>query len=492
MDAPSEPLTSLPLVQGNYPFALSDDERRMTGDEWAWRFLRLNPCYRRDYELLQEQPTLLRELRRRHPSRWKEDATFDQIKELDVRYFSLNASVLGPPCKWPDVAPVPLGRYLASHPEIELDKLTIRDFDSVLLYGIADWFDPSSPTLKELKEGQSWFFSLVEPILSVGDNLFMEPNSSWAISPRGNKVSVGYEGDVKRKEAEHFYGQIKRINERGETVLSFGRLIDQPPQRIFAKYNQQGELIDSLDMKYEPPLKTAGFANRSEMAFAVALDGAVRSQLRVNQDMAQRFQHLLIEKDSLSVQPSAPVGCEPLIFRPNRAVATPFAKIRTDLAGLEKEPASVRQNWYIALIDVAYPLAAQFNTVEKLLLDQQQRLRKAGTLAYPVRARAGRAGKGDFWLKRALCFVELQCKLPSKRKNTQLGADRIAKAVYVYDKDDEYHTCVWGETGWEQAPGTGAGSTEVFKEALRLGKDLAESKYAFLIGMSASDIARDA
>ncbi|CAE6768817.1 hypothetical protein R69619_03745 [Paraburkholderia nemoris] len=489
MNADSEPVTSLPLAQGNYPFALSDDERRMTGDEWAWRFLRLNPCYRRDYELLQEQPVLLKELRRRNPSGWKEGAIFEEVKELDVRYFSLNASVLGPPCKWPNLEPLSLGTFLVSHPEIEPHHLAIRDFDSTRLYGISDWFDPSLPTLPELKHEQSWFFNLTEPIFSVGDNLFIGPKSSWEFSPRGNKVSVGYEGSVTRKEAGHFYGEIRKINDRGEVVVSFGRLADQPAQRIFAKYNDQGELIDSLDVKYQPPLKSGGFASRSEMVFAVSLDGYIQPQLRVNRDMAQHFQNILIENESLRVQPSAPVGQEPLIFRPDRAVATPFAKIQTDLASLAREPASAWQNWYIALIDVAYPLTIQFKAVEKLLLDQQQRLQEAGALAYSVRERAGRAGKGDFWLKRALCFVELQLNLPSERKNAQPGADRIARAIY--DKNDTHHTRMWGKTGWERAPTAGAGVTEIFKEALRLGKDLAESQYAFLIGAAAADIARD-
>jgi hypothetical protein len=489
MDAPSKPITSLPLAQGNYPFALSDGERSMSGDEWAWRFLRLNPCYRRDYELMQEQPALLKELRRRNPSRWKEGATFEQLKELDVRYFSLNASVLGPPCKWPNLEPLPLGTFLTSHPKIEPDKLTIRDFDSVLLYGIADWFDPSSLTLQKLEAGQSWFFNLIEPIISVGDSLFVGRQSAWEFSPRGNRVSVGYEGNATRREPGPVYGEITRTNDRGESVIGYGRLDDQPPRRVFEKYNDRGELIDSLDVKYEPPLKSSGFASRSEMIFAVNVDGHIQPQLRVNLDVAQRFQNLLIEKDSLRVKPSVPIGHEPLIFRPDRAVATHFAKIQTDLANLSKGPASAWRIWYIALIDVAHPLTAQFKAVEKLLLDQQQRLLKAGALAQPMRERAGRAGKGDFWLKRALCFVELQLNLPPERKNTQPGADRIARAIY--DKTDIHHKCVWGETGWKQAPKAGAGVTEIFKETLRLGKDLAERQYAFLIGASAADIARD-
>jgi hypothetical protein len=432
---------------------------------------------------------LLKELGRRYRSRWTEGATFKQVKELDVRYFSLNALVLGPSCKWPNLEPLPVGTFLASHPEIELHHLAIRDFDSTRLYGISDWFDPSLPTLPELKHEHSWFFNLTEPIFSVGDNLFIGPQSSWALSPRGNRISVGYEGEAMRKEAGHFYGEIRKTNDRGESVVSFGRLDDQPPRRIFAKYNQQGELIDSMDVKYEPPLKSDGFGRRSEMVFAVSLDGYIEPQLRVNREMAQHFQDLLIEKDSLRIPTSEPIGHEPLIFRPDRAVATPFAKIQTDLANLAREPASAWQNWYIALIDVAYPLTAQFKAVAKLLLDRQQRLRKTGALAHPMRERAGRAGKGDFWLKQALCFLELQLKLPPERKDTPLGADRIAQIIY--DTKDTSHERVWGGTGWEQAPRTGVRATEIFKEALRLGKELSENKYAFLIGAAAADIARD-
>jgi len=487
MNAPSEPVTSLLLAQGNYPFALSDDERRMTGDEWAWRFLRLNPCYRRDYELLQKRPALLKELRRHNPSRWKEGATFEQVKQLDVRYFSRNASILDPSCKWPNLDPLTLGTFLAFRPEIELHHLALRDFDSARLYGISDWFDPSLPTLPELKQEQSWFFNLTEPIFSVGDNLFIGRQSSWVRSPRGNQIAVGYEGDAKRRKSHHIYGEIRKTNDRGEVLVSFGRLDDQPPQRILEKYNERGELIESLDVKYEAPLKSDGFAHRSEMVFAVNLDGYIQPQLRANRDLAQHFQNLLIEKDSLRIQPCEPICHEPLIFRPDRAVATPFAHIQTDLANLAREPASAWQNWYIALIDVSYPLSTQFEIVQQLLRKQQQRLQEVGALAHSLRERAGRT-KGNFWLKQALCFLELQLNLLPERKNTPLGADRIARAIY--NTNDTQHERVWGATGWAQAPRAGVRATETFKEALRLGKDLAESQYAFLIGAAAADIAR--
>ncbi|WP_157977941.1 hypothetical protein [Paraburkholderia kururiensis] len=483
-------LLSVPLDQGKYPFALDRTQLKMTGDDWAWKFLRLNPGYRRDYELLQSQPGLLTTLRRhlrngRPGSEW-----FERAKELDVRYFSLNGKVLGPQCKWPHAAPLTLKEFLDANPDIDPRRLRVRDFDSVRLYGIGDWFDPSSQDLPKLDEEQSWFFNLTEPIFSVGKPFFFAGRDSvWKAGPTLKKISVGYAGNAKFVEPPVVYGRIESYNDRGEQVVSFGRIENLPRKRAFEVLYKDGTLI-RVDVPTITPFLFTGFVRESEMAFAVSLDGHIKPQLRANQKAALHYQELMCRVSSQPLANYASTDPEPQVlpFRPDRPAAIPFSAIRTDLSALARDPASAWQNWHVALIDVAYSLPQQFKAVEKQLQAIQQRLGSSKRLANPIRQRAGTTNHQEFWLKRALCMLELQLGLP-KRANSPTGADRIANAIY--DQTDPYHKTIWGESGWKACPKQPAPESEKLKKALRTGIDLAMHQYTFLIGAAPIDLVGD-
>ncbi|CAB3688537.1 hypothetical protein LMG24076_02806 [Trinickia soli] len=463
----------------------------MTGDEWAWKFLRLNPGYRRDYELLQNQPALLTNPGKRHFYQWRDSEWFEKAKEFDVRYFSLNGKVLGPRCEWPHVAPLTLRKFLEANPDTDQSGLRVRDFDSTRLYGIGDWFDPSEPDLPKLGKEQSWFFLLTEPIFAVGKPFFAGRESVWKVSPRGNRISVGYTGQAKLIESPVVYGQIESYNDRGERAISFGRIDNLPKRRVLEVRDNGGKLVRSIDAPTITPFQLTGFARESEMAFAVSLDGHIKPQLRANQEAARHFQELMCRASSLHVENYAPTDPEPQVlpFQPNRAVAIPFGVIRTALSDLAREPASAWQNWHVVLIDVAYSLPQQLKAVEKQLQFLQQRLRSSKRLANPIRQRAGTTNRQEFWLKRALCMLELQLGLP-KRANSPTGADRIANAIY--DQTDPYHKAIWGESGWKQCPNRPAPESEKFKDALRTGIDLVMHQYTFLIGAAPTDLVADA
>lgn len=51
--------TTLKISDGSYPFSLSDEEEKLSADDWAWLFLRLNPLYRHDYDLQKNTPAAL-------------------------------------------------------------------------------------------------------------------------------------------------------------------------------------------------------------------------------------------------------------------------------------------------------------------------------------------------------------------------------------------------------------------------------------------------
>ena len=50
-----------PPLSPPYPFALANDDPALAldGDDWAWRFLRLNPEYQNDFSLQKCLPQLL-------------------------------------------------------------------------------------------------------------------------------------------------------------------------------------------------------------------------------------------------------------------------------------------------------------------------------------------------------------------------------------------------------------------------------------------------
>ncbi|MGF6611872.1 hypothetical protein OKW45_006794 [Paraburkholderia sp. WSM4175] len=480
-------LLSIPLDQGKYPFALDKKQLEMTGDEWAWKFLRLNPGYRRDYELLRDQPAWLKDPKKPSPQHWQDSEWFERAKELDVRYYSQNGKVLGPQCKWPHAEPVALSAFLETRPDIKLRDLRVRDFDSTRLYGIGDWFDPSERTLPKLATGQSWFFNLTDPIYEIGMPFFAGRESVWKISPLGNRISVGYTGQAKFIESPVVYGQIESCNDLGERVISFGRIDNLPPQRVLQMRDKDRKLIRNINAPAITPFPLAGFTRQSEMAFAVSLDANIKPQLHANQEAAQQFQELLCRTSLLHVADRVPTDSEPQVFPflPNRTATIPFNAIRKELSDLAREPASAWQNWHVVLIDVAHHLPRQFEIIGAQLYAVQQRLGPSKRLANSIRQRAGTANPKEFWLKRALCMLELQLVLP-KRATSPTGAGRIAKAIY--DAADPYHKCIWGESGWQHAPKGPAPDFETCKDALRTGINLAMHQYTFMIGAAPGDL----
>jgi len=88
-------ITSLPFAPGNYPFALTEDDpaKTLSGDQWAWRFLRLSPAYRYDHALWAARPAWLE--KRSHQSLAALKAAlsvedWQTMLDADARYFTLD------------------------------------------------------------------------------------------------------------------------------------------------------------------------------------------------------------------------------------------------------------------------------------------------------------------------------------------------------------------------------------------------------------------
>ena len=110
---------TLPLVENShYPFQLTEEEKGRSNDNWAWSFLRLNPYYRHDFNLVLARPDVqphLDDARRlifrfrmktlpaeyasiRHPVSLPTLPTefAKAVAELDSRYFMFNGEPLCP------------------------------------------------------------------------------------------------------------------------------------------------------------------------------------------------------------------------------------------------------------------------------------------------------------------------------------------------------------------------------------------------------------
>ncbi len=135
---------SLSISTGYAPFELSRDERLMGHEDWAWRFLRLNPRYRTSYATA---------------------ATW-QRGNPDIR---LGAA------PFPDSRPERVHYYG--------EDFCRRKF------GISTWLDPANVDLPPLEKGESWFAPLKSVIarpesisgLETNEGLFGYP--TWVKRP---------------------------------------------------------------------------------------------------------------------------------------------------------------------------------------------------------------------------------------------------------------------------------------------------------------------
>ena len=150
-----------PPLSPPYPFALANDDPALAldGDDWAWRFLRLNPEYQNDFSLQKCLPPLLHNKGEWPLSRLQKDlspANWDALCQLSAAYFCTEGFVLGRPFDW-DEAPIgTLQQVLNTEADDarKLEQIFVRDFvlDCGRTWGLTDWLDPSLPSLPPLTE----------------------------------------------------------------------------------------------------------------------------------------------------------------------------------------------------------------------------------------------------------------------------------------------------------------------------------------------------
>ena len=462
---PQQRLTTLPLARGTRPFALSEDERHHNGDWWAWQFLRRNPFYRRDFVLSQTIPNIthwhanspLTALQGKPPK-----SLPNAVTELDARYFCAHGNILSGPVEWPEVGTCSLSAYLREHPEVQASDIYLREFDSATTYGIAHWFDPDEAELPMLADGQSWFFCLTEPIWRVGDVDWRANTVEASVTGYGRTV-VGLNTDqpIVRKAWTHF-SLAAQVSVDGKTTYTKVSA-DKPARPLF-------------------------LSSDSEMAFAASLDIDIDAQLRPIKALASSYQKQLRASGKLPQSIKAPVGVRPMVIHPEQGHAQTIDFLR----GLVQSPQRLHhqpvQHWRAALVDTRYTLGPQFDALMQELKSQQDQL---GSLKVIPPGRVRNAGTEDFWLKKALTMLELQCSLPGAKKNTPAGAALIAQAIY--EPTHPLHTLARPDSGlnkdtYIEGKDVSLWSSDGFKDSLKNAKETALSKYLLLVGRPAEDL----
>lgn len=133
-------ITSLPFAPGKYPFALTEDDpaKTLSGDQWAWRFLRLSPAYRYDHALWAVRPVWLEKRSYQSLATLKAALSVEDwqtMLDAEARYFTLDGRALGHAVEWPHIRPATLGQMLPSLAGRETD-IVVRELDSARLYGV--------------------------------------------------------------------------------------------------------------------------------------------------------------------------------------------------------------------------------------------------------------------------------------------------------------------------------------------------------------------
>lgn len=458
-------LTTLPLARGTRPFELSEQERQHNGDWWAWQFLRRHPFYRRDYILSQTTPDIahwrahcpLSALQGNPPKPLPEAVT-----ELEARYFCAHGQILTGPLEWPEVSTYSLNAYRLEHPELRNEDIFFREFDSATTYGLAHWFNPDEAELPSLAEGQSWFYCLTEPIWVVGDMDWCA-NTVEANLPGCGKITVGLNLDqaVTRRVWKHRKVVAQMAADGKTTYVQVPA--DKPPRPVF-------------------------LSNDTEMAFAVSLDLDIDAQMRPLRALATSYQKHLRASGTLRQSIAPPVGVRPQIIHPAQGHAQTLGFLRNLVQSPQRLHHLSAQHWRAALIDVQFTLGPQFENVAQDLKSQQDLL-KALKVKPPSRVR--NIGTSEFWLKKALTTLELQCALPASKKNTPAGSAVIAEAIF--NPNHPLHGLARPDSGINKASFDEnqckfRWEGDEFKDSLKRAKELALEKYSLLVGRPSKDL----
>lgn len=420
---------SVELEPALYPFKLLDAERAWDGEDWAWKFLRLNPRYRHDVMLAAKaerfgtacrRPSVEHFLRTREGEQIGREALLAE----DSRLF-MGECVLDSGSAWPAYRSETLGEHLQREKALSLSSVRFREFDAARDYGISQWIDPKHATLPPARRQLSWFHWMTEPVWESAHENFIPTEVVVAEAASGTRMI-----DAIRVRDRH------------------ARLSD--------------------DWIGVAPRKGTWFA------FAVNLSLYLEPQVAEARRLADLYQDTLRhhEAEFQMVTENLP-GYEPLVWDWHRQLPTP-PKLDTSLKDLQRSRPD--QRWIVVIVDTRLKLATQFNRIEKQLQKSQT-----------FRQRASRKDANDFWLKRHVVLAELQAlNIDGLR-----SAPDIERALF--DVDSPQWRRFWAaQLGAvpSNVPRLEKSQLDKVKDSLPEARAMVEMDYGFLVGREPADLHR--
>ena len=507
--------STLSLLAGNYPFLLSEHEQLPT-DQWAWRFLRLNPYYRYDYNLrLQKRPGILSRYNRPGDETRAQIARKKEFLNLDSRYFLFKGEVASAPLSWPSIKRITIEEYLTnqglSDGDIDTRFLSLRRLESVEYYGISYWFDPALVELPRLEKNQSWFFYEKIVPWNVGDRRIVVPERQTVLfGPPRMAQSIDREEAYARAKGDHESIEDSFVR---KTLLDILENSKKHWDGFYITVGEQGGVRRTgRDIAHErelageeltPVQKRAltferGFFGETEIAFLIDLNKRLRSQIAYVTHIAKSFQELHQSEGLSKKLPVPPLGFQPLAFHPDRVTGS-AAGLLCGASPSMSLGRKVRSNLRLVILDVRFSLPVQIRQIEQQL-DQEQKeldkiLEEQGKQPLLSRKKTGRAVEGgDHWLKRALTLTELHINLAEKNSGKCLSPEKLCRAVYD-TSDETFYPLLREESISSNNKGTkdrtndvllnrdeAAKQSETIKGALRVGRNLVLGEYLFLLG----------
>lgn len=459
-------ITSLPFAPGNYPFALTEDDpaKTLSGDQWAWRFLRLSPAYRYDHALWAARPAWLEKRSYQSLAALKAALSVEDwqtMLDADARYFTLDGRPLGHAVEWPHIQTATLGQMLPSLAGREAD-IVVRELDSARLYGVGHWFNPDLLDLPQLLRAdgvRSWFYALLEPLWESPEHALLPNPDSWIELPEG-RANVGMEPDIGVRLRKDSMTHYERQNVRAE----------------------DGSVMTKM-VKVAKPATRSGFDFQTELALLVCLDGNVSAQMKVATSLLQSAQ---AELQPGAVHAPGLPAYEPIIVTGAHPRAEKFSKLHTDLRDLTAAAPQGRRNWCLVIFDVRFNIQSQTESAVNSLKERQLALSKAGMLVHPVRHRAGTKSEKLFWLKAALCCLEAQLALSARYPNESFGRKNLTEAIL--SPSHPLHAVVRSASTAVSEPTQTELEADTVRDAVETGKALALGQYAYLIGATADEL----
>ena len=458
-----------PPLPPPFPFALAKDDPALAldGDDWAWRFLRLNPQYQSDFLLQARLPPVLRDKGEWPLSQLQKElspADWDATCQLSAAYFCTEGFVLGRPFDW-DETPIGTMRQILGADVDDAQKLSqifVRDFelDCGRTWGLTEWLTPNLPSLPPLTESNrvSWFYSLYEPIY---------------------ELAVFDVSRTDRSEAQpHIQATgVQAINSNNWTEY----------RRISVV--EQGEIVQRLaTIKGQAPSLREPFRSSHEVGTLICLDNNVRTQLRAVKQLLDS----VAKARKLPRNYGNSSDFEPLVLDAQHPHARPFSELQTALRDLLAPSGVVRRRqWRIVVWDLQHDLGKQLRQAQLVLEAKQVELRDQDRLTIPSRIRAGAKydAKEIFWLKAALCCMEASALLHERYPDTTFGYPRLTDAFF--NPKSPWFSQVRGgpsmpATHYE--PETSGKFTTACRDSLENGRDLSRLNYSILVGQKAADL----